>query len=329
MLRFGLFGLLGTLTFLGLFIYFYKTSGKFRKSIIAAFAAATFFFSGLTIARAAGEADAFTPQPQHQSRPSHRSGFFSGRSSNDGSGPGKPDDFGSDSDRDGLPQFPQTESVEKTEERVERIDDHLRQMSEVSDSGTESESEDDFAEYPSAVTVKEALELPDIRTYEEAKKYAETNVPERLNVNEQHHISGLMAAKKTPHAPEIGLNPVDYGMKAEHVTLIRGMGLYQYLQKGYPLPPSSFLKDYQHLLKDICLEPQTRLLSDKSYTHNCKTPISIYENQNMSKSGKSSAIVVFDDSQNNGDMITLGKRGKKYMNQVKESGNMGTGGGTL
>lgn len=137
------FGLLGTLTFLGLFIYFYKTSGKFRKSIIAAFAAATFFFSGLTTARAAGEADAFTPQPQHQSRPSHRSGFFSGRLSNDGSGPGKPDDFGSDSDRDGLPQFPQTESVEKTEERVERIDDHLRQMSEESDSGTESESEDE------------------------------------------------------------------------------------------------------------------------------------------------------------------------------------------
>jgi hypothetical protein len=109
-------------------------------------------------------------------------------------------------------------------------------------------------------------------------------------------------------------------MKAEHVTLIRGMGLYQYLQKGYPLPPSSFLKDYQHLLKYICLKPQTRLLSDKSYSHNCKTPISIYENQNMSKSGKSSAIVVFDDSQNNGDMTTLGKRGKKYMNQVKKSG---------
>ena len=53
------------------------------------------------------------------------------------------------------------------------------------------------------------------------------------------------------------------------------------------------------------------------------------KNQNMSRSGKSSAIVVFDNSQNNGDMITLGKRGKKYMNQVKESGNMGTGGGTL
>lgn len=49
----------------------------------------------------------------------------------------------------------------------------------------------------------------------------------------------------------------------------------------------------------------------------------------MSKSGKSSTIVVFDNSQNNGDMITLGKRGKKYMNQVKESENLGTGGGTL
>ena len=118
-------------------------------------------------------------------------------------------------------------------------------------------------------------------------------------------------------------------MKAEHVTLIRGMGLYEYLQKGYPLPPSAFLEDYQQLLKDICLESQTHLLSDKPYTHNFKTSISIYENQNMSKSGKSSAIVVFDDSQNNGDMITLGKRGKKYMKQVKQSGNMGTGGGTL
>jgi hypothetical protein len=47
----------------------------------------------------------------------------------------------------------------------------------------------------------------------------------------------------------------------------------------------------------------------------------------MSKSGKSSAIVVFDEK--NGDMITLGKRGNKYMDQVKESGNIGTGGGTL
>lgn len=139
------FGLLGTLTFLGLFIHFYKTNGNFRKSIIAAFAAATFFFSSVTPAHSAGEADAaFTQQiQQHQSRPRHGSGFFSGISSNDGSGPGKPDDGGSNSGGDGLPQLPQTESVEKTEERVERIDDHLRQMSEVTDSDTESESEDE------------------------------------------------------------------------------------------------------------------------------------------------------------------------------------------
>ena len=133
------FELLGTLTLLGLFIYFYKTSGKFRKSIIAAFAAATFFLSGLTTARAAGEADAFTPHPQHQSRPSHRSGFFSGRSSNDGSGPGKPDDFGSDSDRDGLPQFPQTESIEETQEHLSIIDEQINKLEEVTDSDSESE----------------------------------------------------------------------------------------------------------------------------------------------------------------------------------------------
>lgn len=44
------------------------------------------------------------------------------------------------------------------------MDDHLRQISEVSDSGIESE--DHFAEYPFVVIVKEALELPDVRTYE-------------------------------------------------------------------------------------------------------------------------------------------------------------------
>ena len=186
-------GLVGILTFLVLFVYFYKTSGKFRQSVLAAFVAVSV---GLLSPQPvqAGEADAYTiPTQQHHSRP-QSTGIFSGKSSNGGSGPGKPDD--SDSGSNGLPQFPQTESVEKTEKRVERIDNYLRQITELSDSSTESESEDDFAEYPSAVTVKEALELPDIITYEEAKKYAETNVPERLNVNEKHHISGLMAAKK-------------------------------------------------------------------------------------------------------------------------------------
>lgn len=74
-----------------------------------------------------------------------------------------------------------------------------------------------------------------------------------------HYISGLMAAKKLPHAPEISLNPIDYGMRPEHVRLIRGMGLLQYLQKG----SSDFIKDYQSRVKDICLERQTNILKDK------------------------------------------------------------------
>jgi hypothetical protein len=140
------FGLLGTLIFLGFFIYFYKTSGKFRQSIIAAVAAIVISTSSIAPTRAAGEADAFSnQQPHQQSRPAPRSGsgFFSGKPSNDGSGsgPGKPDDSGSDLSTDGLPQFPQVEPVEKTEKRVDKIDDHLRQMNEVSDSDTETENE--------------------------------------------------------------------------------------------------------------------------------------------------------------------------------------------
>jgi len=118
------------------------------------------------------------------------------------------------------------------------------------------------AEYPSAVTREEALKLPNVRTSEEAKEYARMNSPEKLYVNEQHSISGVMAAKKTPHAPEISLNPVDYGMKAEHVILIRQMGLYAYLEKGYPLPPYEFLKDYQNAIRDICLRSETTILDN-------------------------------------------------------------------
>jgi len=55
------FGLLGTLTFLGLF----------------------FYFSGLPPAHSAGEADAFTTQNQpHQSRPQKRQGIFGRKSIN-------------------------------------------------------------------------------------------------------------------------------------------------------------------------------------------------------------------------------------------------------
>lgn len=106
------FGLLGSLTFLSFFIYFYKSSGKFRNSIIAAFAAVSVFLAGLTPAHGAGEVDAFMPKPNPQRGLNPRPGLFSGRSTtnNHGSGPEKPDDFGSD----GLPEFPQTESVERT-----------------------------------------------------------------------------------------------------------------------------------------------------------------------------------------------------------------------
>ena len=107
------------------------------------------------------------------------------------------------------------------------------------------------------------------------------------------------------------------------------MGLYTYLQKGYPLPPYPFVKDYQSKIKIICLDDETRILNDKQYTHNRKTPISIYENPSISKSGKSTFIVAFDDIPGEGDMITVGKRGRRYMDQVKESGNMGTGGATI
>lgn len=123
---------LGFLMFLVLFVHFYKTSGKFRQLIIATFAAVIFYFSALSPAHFAGEADAFTQKnQQHQSRPQKRDGIFSRKSNNDGS----------DGDNGGIPNYPERESVEGTQERVNCIDEHLHRMNQVIDSDTESEED--------------------------------------------------------------------------------------------------------------------------------------------------------------------------------------------
>jgi hypothetical protein len=64
-------GLLGTLTFLCLFFYFYKRTGKFRDSILSTFAIITIYSSSLKPAYSASEVNRFTPTPlsqQHQPR---------------------------------------------------------------------------------------------------------------------------------------------------------------------------------------------------------------------------------------------------------------------
>ena len=133
-------GLVGTLTFLVLFVYFYKTSGKFRQSVLAAFVAVTV---GLLSSQPAqvGEADAFTPQLQYQSRSSYCSGFFSSRLNNHGSGLGKPNSNGSDKDVDDgdIPKYPKTESIEETQRHFSNIDEQIDKLEEVTDSDSETE----------------------------------------------------------------------------------------------------------------------------------------------------------------------------------------------
>lgn len=136
------FGLLGSLTFLALFVYFYKTSGKFRKSIVAALIAAGLLFSE-PLKSEAKDVDAFTPQQQN----THifRNRDFSSRAvkkpSKNNNGPGKPSSDGGDSDDgDFIPEYPKVESVEETENRIDRIDEYSSRMDESSDSEEESES---------------------------------------------------------------------------------------------------------------------------------------------------------------------------------------------
>jgi hypothetical protein len=134
------FKLLGTLTFLGLFVYFYKTTGKFRQSVISAFVALTVFLSSQQPAHSAGQADAFTEQnPQHQSRPQRGRGIFGRNPNNDGSGPGKPNGDGSDGDDGGIPKYPKTESIEETQRHLSNIDELTNKLEEITDSDSETE----------------------------------------------------------------------------------------------------------------------------------------------------------------------------------------------
>ena len=153
-------GITFLLTFLGLFIYFYRSSGKFRKSIIAAFVAVSFYFSSLKPAHSAGQADAFTPQnQQHQSRP-QKEGIFSRKSNNGGPGPEKPNGDGSSGDDGGIPNYPQSESVEETQKRVEWMQEQVRELEEETDSESEieTESEEDQCDQQNKAGINE---LPD------------------------------------------------------------------------------------------------------------------------------------------------------------------------
>lgn len=101
------------------------------------------WFGALAPAHSAGNADAFTPQNNlYRSRTQKRQGAF-GRKSDNGasSNPSVGDDNNGSGDDGNIPQYPQTKSVEETQERIERMNEYLRLMNEVSDSDTDIENE--------------------------------------------------------------------------------------------------------------------------------------------------------------------------------------------
>ena len=141
--------IINLLAFLVMFVYFYKNSRKFRVGFLSSLVAAGLGILSPPPAHSEGNVDAFTqPNQPHTSRIQKRKGIFSHKSNNPESGTGKPNlnDGGSGGDDDDLSgdelsQFPETESVQKTKERVENIETLTRRMEESSDSESETEDE--------------------------------------------------------------------------------------------------------------------------------------------------------------------------------------------
>lgn len=158
-IKLSLLGLSGILAFLSLFCYFYKKSGRFRKSVTMAWIVLVMATSVPVEANAKG-VDAYTPTSTTQSRPQRGSGLFGRQKYTGGDGPGKPSGGGDDNSGDGLPQCPKVESVEQTYERAERMQELVRKLEEETDS--DSESEEDECRLESKASFKE---LPDGKNF--------------------------------------------------------------------------------------------------------------------------------------------------------------------
>ena len=133
------FGLIGSLAFLGVFIYCYKTSGKFRQSIITAWVAVTFALSGPKSVQAK-EVDGAEFSPQSQQ---HHSRIQKNRELLNNAMAEPADSSSSNTGGEGMPKFPETESVETTEKRVKNIEALTREMEEMSESESDSETENE------------------------------------------------------------------------------------------------------------------------------------------------------------------------------------------
>lgn len=122
------FSLLGIITFFCLFFYFYRNSGKFRLALVSAWAA--FAIANPFANPPPANAKGFVPNlPESQRARTNRNLPIQGakKPNNNGS------DGGGDDDK-GIPQYPEIESVQETEKRIENIDEYIAKMEESSDS---------------------------------------------------------------------------------------------------------------------------------------------------------------------------------------------------
>lgn len=118
------FGVSGVVLFTILFIYCYKTSGRFRQSLIASFAAVVFAFGSTdTVISGVSQVNAFKDGQQTCKNPRG-----AGRLKNPNFGSGDPHSGAGGGDGNNNAQFPRVESIEQTKGRIKRIDALITKM---------------------------------------------------------------------------------------------------------------------------------------------------------------------------------------------------------
>ncbi len=310
--------LIGTLTFFGLFFYFYRNSGKFRKSIASAiFAVFVLFFGSLE--SQAKDADGFTPKPQQNcpvKGPNKGQGLFGSHSRGEPNNNGSDGGGGSGDDK-GIPQSPQLESVEATENRLDRMQEQTRKLKEVTETDSEAESESDEMCPGPEMADKNGF----VMSYDEAYNLVKETYPDFMQITEDCRFSDWQGAKKAYHAQKgFGIDLDKYkNINKEDLRTLKNTngGLIPYVQKGGRLPPIELVQDYQQKVNEFCHLKNTEVIRDAKHCNDKtgETPCTMFFNRETNQ------IALFN--QTSGDLITASKFRQEYFDACVDSGQVG------
>lgn len=235
--------IIGILTFVTLFLYYYKTSKNFRKSIWAAFMAVFILTSEPFNAEGKG-VDGFTPEQRiNNPRKENFSSWATKNPHKNGSGNGDGSDGSDDGSGNALPEYCPPQSVKETKEHVENIAKYTQQIEESSDDESKKEENEEECE-----AEKKTVSIDIVNN----KLVLRLNRGKYSTTIEENQLR-----KKIYHAPVFGVT-LKGDLDLNYLADLNIKDRFAYVSNTDVLPIEC-VKDYMTQLAKHFLDPATEL----------------------------------------------------------------------